>query len=44
VPRWGGDTNYMTTVCQMRVIPEWLDEMYAQLRPLFDRMSAEMGE
>ena len=41
VPRWGGDTNYMTTVCQMRVIPEWLHEMYAQLRPIFDRMCTQ---
>ena len=41
VPRWGGDTNYMTTVCQVRVIPEWLDEMYGQLRPRFDRISAQ---
>ena len=44
VPRWGGDTNYMTIVCQTRVIPEWLDEMYARLRPLFERMSREEDE
>ncbi len=44
VPRWGGDTNYMTTTGQTRVIPEWIDQTYKRLRPLFDRMSAEAGE
>ncbi len=41
VPRWGGDTNYMTTTGQTRIIPEWLDQTYERLRPLFERMSSE---
>jgi len=41
VPRWGGDTNYMTTVSQTRVIPEWLDQTYERLRPLFERLAGE---
>ena len=41
VPRWGGDTNYVTTIGRTRIIPEWLDQTYERLRPLFDRMSAE---
>lgn len=40
VPRWEGDTNYMTTVAETRTIPEWLDQTYARLRPLFEQMSA----
>lgn len=39
VPRWGGDTNYMTVVGETRIIPEWLDQTYERLRPLFDRFS-----
>ena len=41
VPRWGGDTSYMTTVGGTRTIPEWMDQTYERLRPLFERMSVE---
>ena len=33
VPRWGGDTNYMTTVGETKVLPEALEETWAKLRP-----------
>jgi ATP adenylyltransferase len=33
VPRWGGDTNFMTSVAEVKVLPEALDETYAKLRP-----------
>ena len=35
VPRWNGDTNFMTTVGESRVLPESLDDSAARLRPMF---------
>ncbi len=35
VPRWQGDTNYMTVVGEIRVIPQHLDETYRMLLPYF---------
>lgn len=32
VPRWGGDTNFMSTVGEVRVLPEELDESYRRIK------------
>jgi ATP adenylyltransferase len=39
VPRWGGDTNYMTTVGETKVLPELIEDTDRKLRPRFRRPS-----
>jgi ATP adenylyltransferase len=39
VPRWNGDTNFMTVVGNVRVLPEDLDQSLKRLRPIFDRLA-----
>ena len=38
VPRWTGDTNFMTVVGEARVLPEELAATAARLRPVFERL------
>jgi hypothetical protein len=40
VPRWNGDTNFMTIVGQTRVLPEHIASTAARLRPIFERLPA----
>jgi ATP adenylyltransferase len=39
VPRWNGDTNFMSVVGQTRVLPEELPATAEKLRPIFERLS-----
>ena len=39
VPRWNGDTNFMTVVGEVRVIPEEPGQALARLKPYFSRPS-----
>jgi ATP adenylyltransferase len=40
VPRWSGDTNFMTAIGNTRVLPEDLATSAAKLRPIFERLAA----
>lgn len=40
VPRWNGDTNYMTTVADTRVVPQSMEESFRQLKPVLDKLAA----
>ena len=41
VPRWNGDTNFMTVVGNVRVLPEELGETVKRLTPIFERLAHE---
>ena len=38
VPRWNGDTNFMTVVGETRVLPEELRQSAARLKPIFHEL------
>jgi ATP adenylyltransferase len=37
LPRWTGDSNFVSVVAETRVLPEELARTYERLRPYFDR-------
>jgi ATP adenylyltransferase len=39
VPRWNGDTNFMTTIAGTRVLPEELPATAQRLRPVFSKLA-----
>ena len=36
VPRWSGDTNFMTTIAQARVLPEQLEETFIRVQKAWE--------
>jgi ATP adenylyltransferase len=41
VPHWNGDTNFMTVVGNVRVLPEDLRTTAEKLRPIFERLARD---
>jgi ATP adenylyltransferase len=41
VPRWAGDTNFMTVLAEVRLVPEDLRQSRERLRALFDQIEEQ---
>ncbi|HET7435079.1 MAG TPA: HIT domain-containing protein [Thermoanaerobaculia bacterium] len=42
VPRWGGDSNFMTVTARTRLVPEDLDSTYDKLQPHFAQLRKDL--
>jgi ATP adenylyltransferase len=41
VPRWTGDTSFISVIGEVRVLPETLDGTARRLRPIFERLGKD---
>ena len=41
VPRWGGDTNFMQVVGQVRVNPQAMEQVYEELKDAVEKVKGE---
>lgn len=41
VPRWTGDSSYISVFHDTRVFPEMLDETYERLKPYFEKLRSQ---
>lgn len=42
VPRWSGDSNFMTVTARTRLVPEDLDVTYDRLKPHFEKIGKDI--
>jgi len=43
LPRWNGDTSFMTAIGETRIMPQDLRTTYEQLKPVLAEVLAERG-